>query len=171
MLIYTEGRLGGGALSLSLSLCWRLYWLCCNMSHDHGQNCRLRLLLNQWCVCLLKQQQQQCGCTCVHHSSSLDTEQSKRLACVAHQNKKRESVCVFWSLVMHLPNLILCRNKTTLWMCYLDIYSKNSFDIYEDTHINIHAAKLMRASFSFFFFFCCIAWLFFLSFFFIFLEE
>ncbi len=31
-------------------------------------------------------------------------------------------------------------------MCYLDIYSKKSFDIYEDTLMFIHAPKLMHVS-------------------------
>lgn len=33
-------------------------------------------------------------------------------------------------------------------MCYLDIYSKKSFDIYEDAFMVIHAPKLMHASFA-----------------------
>lgn len=37
-------------------------------------------------------------------------------------------------------------------MCNLDIYSKKSFDIHEDTLIHIHAAEPMSL------FFCCIAW-------------
>lgn len=36
-------------------------------------------------------------------------------------------------------------------MCYLDIYSKTSFDIYEQPPLHIHAAELMLGSF------CCIA--------------
>lgn len=33
-------------------------------------------------------------------------------------------------------------------MWYLDIYSKKSFDVYEDHLMSIHAPKLMHASFA-----------------------
>lgn len=33
-------------------------------------------------------------------------------------------------------------------MCYLDVYSKEGFDMYEDTLIHIHESELKQASFA-----------------------
>lgn len=88
---------------LLLSLCWRWYWLCCNMSHwprprlPTEAQCH-PCLFNQWCMPLEAVR----GCTCVHHTSlpqALST-QNKATACMCCSSKKRFLFDPSWRILL-----------------------------------------------------------------------